>query len=255
MKFWLIAIWRFIPTKWVIVSAPFILLIFAFLGWFLFGGLFIEKVDPRVVAATERLQQNLPRAERGDPEAQFAIGVIYRDGLTGAANPRAAAKWLERAARQGHAPAQLAIGRLYAAGSGVAQNFARAAGWYRNAAVRSGYDVAQYALGALYFNGRGVENDFGAAVDWFKKAAMQGHAGAQSVLGAMYEKGWGIDRDLVSAYVWFSLAARQAAKAMAYRADIDPGKELEKLKTRISRLQLKKGSQRLRVLRRRIADR
>ena len=252
MRFWLIVIWRAIPDRWKIVAAPLVLLVLVFLGWFLFGGLFIEPVDPVQAAHRERLQALRPKAEAGAAGAQYQIGIIYRDGLAGSVNAAAAAKWLQRAAAQGHAAAQVAAGRLYAAGSGVRQNTGRAAQYYRTAAVRGANAEAQYALGVLYFDGRGVDNDFRAAADWFKKAGLQGHAGAQSVLGAMYQKGWGIDRDIGEAFVWFSRASRRREKAMRYRADIDPKKELQIIAARISRLQRNKASRRLNAIRRKL---
>ena len=94
----------------------------------------------------------------------------------------------------------------------------------------------------------GVDNDFRTAADWFRKAGLQGHGGAQSVLGAMYQKGWGIDIEVGEAFVWFSLANRQRKKAMGYRGDIDPEKELQKITARISRLQRQKAERRLRAM-------
>lgn len=248
MRFWLIVIWRAIPNRWKIVAAPLVLVVALFFGWFFFGSLFIDRVDPVQAAHAERLEELRPKAEAGGAGAQYQIGIIYRDGLAGTVNPEIAAKWLGRAAGQGHSNAQVAAGRLYAAGSGVRQNYGRAAQYYRTAAVRSANAEAQYALGVLYFDGRGVDNDFRIAADWFRKAGLQGHAGAQSVLGAMYQKGWGIDIDAAESFVWFSLASRQRKKAMSYRGDIDPEKELQKITDRISRLQRQKAERRLRAM-------
>lgn len=230
------------------MAAPLVLVVAIFFGWFLFSGLFIQPVNSVQAGHAERLQVLRPKAEAGSAGAQYKIGIIYRDGLAGTANPATAAKWLGRAAAQGHSDAQLAAGRLYAAGTGVRQNYGRAAQFYRTAAVRGANAEAQYALGVLYFDGRGVDNDFRIAADWFKKAGLQGHAGAQSVLAAMYQKGWGIDIDVGESFVWFSLSSRQRKKAMRYRADIDPEKELQKITGRISRLQRQKAERRLRAM-------
>ncbi|MBT4118865.1 MAG: sel1 repeat family protein [Rhodospirillaceae bacterium] len=248
MRFWLIVIWRAIPNRWKIVAAPLVLVIATFFGWFLFAGLLLEPVDLVQAVHAERLETLRPEAESGGAGAQYQVGIIYRDGLAGTTSPAIAAKWLGRAAAQGHSDAQVAAGRLYAAGSGVRQNYGRAAQYYRTAAVRGANAEAQYALGVLYFDGRGVDNDFRTAADWFRKAGLQGHGGAQSVLGAMYQKGWGIDIDVGEAFVWFSLANRQRKKAMGYRGDIDPEKELQKITARISRLQRQKAERRLRAM-------
>jgi TPR repeat protein len=67
------------------------------------------------------------------------------------------------------------------AGEGVARDGAAAAEWYRKAAVQ-GHADAQYALGVTYDT---VEGDHAAAARWYRKAAAQGHTGAQCQLGAM----------------------------------------------------------------------
>src|SRR5438309_9048594 len=50
--------------------------------------------------------------------------------------------------------------------------------WYRKAAEQ-GHADAQFALGACYANGRGVGKDEVEAGKWYRKAAEQGHAEAQ----------------------------------------------------------------------------
>ncbi|MHC4956274.1 MAG: tetratricopeptide repeat protein [Planctomycetota bacterium] len=52
-------------------------------------------------------------ADRNDPESQFQLGIIVRDGLGDKANPHAAIDWFERAAAQGHTPAYLPTGALF----------------------------------------------------------------------------------------------------------------------------------------------
>ncbi|NQV57159.1 MAG: sel1 repeat family protein [Rhodospirillales bacterium] len=217
--------------------------------WFLFGALFIEKTNPVHQDHTARLERLIPLAEKGDVDAEFEAGIIYRDGLAGQIDERKAFKLFSRAAGQGHIAAQYALGRLYAKGQGVRQDYARAAQWYLKSAGLGFNPDAEFSLGDLYFDGRGVENDYSKAISWYRKAAFQGHAGAQMVLALMYEKGWGLERDLTESYVWFALAAEQAAAAMRYRDDIDPRRELEKLKQRMSRLQLKNGNKRFRAIR------
>ena len=54
----------------------------------------------------------------------------------------------------------------------------------RKAAVQ-GDARAQYALGEMYYRGNGVEQDMSKALEWFEKAARQGHPEAQSLLGVM----------------------------------------------------------------------
>ncbi len=53
----------------------------------------------------------LPLAEAGDVEAQFKLGVIYDRGENVPQHFAEAVKWYRAAAEQGHAEAQLALGR------------------------------------------------------------------------------------------------------------------------------------------------
>lgn len=50
----------------------------------------------------------------GVPRAQYAAGMMYLEGKGTAKDTRQAAKWLARAAEQGHTMAQFELARLYA---------------------------------------------------------------------------------------------------------------------------------------------
>ena len=117
--------------------------------------------------------------------------------------------------------AQFNIGRMYARGEGVPQNYAEAVRWYRMAADqgnahsavqprrdvlprpgrtselcrggalvshgrRPGRAEAQSNLGVMYVLGQGVPQNYAEAVRWFRLAAAQGNANAQFNLGVMY---------------------------------------------------------------------
>ena len=253
MHFWLIAIWRTIPRRWVIIALPIVIPFVLFAGWWLFGGLFQKPPDPKLLAARAELRQILPAAQNGDRAAQYRVGIIYRDGLTGQVDGNEAARWFGEAMKRGDGEAQLALGELYARGLGVRQDYARAAELYRSAAGFGRNVQAQYLLGDLYAHGRGVALDYLTAVDMFRKAALGGHAGAQSFLGSMYENGFGVDRDPTEAFVWYSLAGERAAEAMSYRPDIDPRVALEKLKSGMTRLQVRDAERSLTDTRRKIS--
>ncbi len=73
-------------------------------------------------------------AGRGDPMAQFNMGLLHETGRGVAAEPSAAAAWYERAARQGVAAAQYNLAVLYQAGRGVPEDAGRALYWLEVAA-------------------------------------------------------------------------------------------------------------------------
>ena len=62
-------------------------------------------------------------------------------------------------------------------------------------AADQGNASAQFALGAMYFGRKGVPQDYTEAVKWLRKAAEQGNAGAQNNLGLMYSNGKGVPQD------------------------------------------------------------
>jgi len=146
-----------------------------------------------------------PLAERGDPRAQFNLGMMYFDGYGEANNYFAAAKWFWRASKQGHAKSQLKLGTMYYKGIGVTESKSKAAKLYRMSAA-GGNGKAQTLAGLVYGEGLGVDQDFKEAAKWYQLAAEKGYATAQYNLGVMYRYGNGVDMDIVKAYTWFLIA-------------------------------------------------
>lgn len=85
----------------------------------------LQRGDYRVAAALFR-----PLAEKGDPRAQYNLGLLYASGLGVTHDFQAALKWHRLAAGQGHAGAQNALAQMYAKGHGVPQDTVRAHMWY-----------------------------------------------------------------------------------------------------------------------------
>ena len=123
---------------------------------------------------------------------------------------------LRKAAEQGDADAQNALGDAYSNGRGVRRDDTQGFLWYRKAAEQ-GLAGAQNRLGWLYHGGHGVPQDNVKAVSWLRKAAEQGHASGQFLLGNAYHYGIGLPEDLwragthdyARAVVWYRLAAAQ----------------------------------------------
>lgn len=121
----------------------------------------------------------------------------------------ALAAWLPLA-EQGDADAQLRVGQMLRDRQGLRwRDFERAAAWFRRAASQ-GRAEAQYALGRLHYEGFLVPRDAAEMRLMLEAAARQGHAGAQLTLGVIHEYGFDhIDADLTEALKWYELAARQ----------------------------------------------
>lgn len=75
-----------------------------------------------------------PLSERGDPDAEFMLGVLYFYGRGVVRDDSLAAIWFYKAARKGNPSAQLAFGSLHIRGTGVQQDLVKAYLWLTLAA-------------------------------------------------------------------------------------------------------------------------
>lgn len=148
------------------------------------------------------------RADAGDAEAQYRLGVRYRDGDGVGVSYAESAQWFQRAAEQGHVPAQVDLGIFYRQGVGVAKDLDLAKVWF-HAAARAGHPEAQNFLGQVYVSENEDRPDYFQAARWFREAAEQGVLDAQFNLASLYMGGFGVPRDDAQAYFWFGIAARQ----------------------------------------------
>lgn len=157
---------------------------------------------------SEMLALVAPRAEQGDPLAQFLMGSFHSTGMGVPQDDERAALWWRKAAEQGFARAQNEIGVALTDGRGVAADPEQAVVWYRKAADQ-GLAVAQCNLGLMYWNGYGVRKDQKQAIALYRKAAEQGLGWAQFFLGNAYAAGRGVKKDQSKAIAWFRMAAEQ----------------------------------------------
>ncbi len=115
-----------------------------------------------------------------------------------------------QAAKQGYAPAQQNLGKLYRMGRGVAQSDIEAVKWFVKAAEQ-GNIHAQSDLGGMYYLGRGVAQSDKKAYEWTLKSAEQGDSYAQFNIGLIYEMGRGVERSVDKAIEWYQKAADQGS--------------------------------------------
>jgi len=179
-------------------------------------------------------------ADAGDPEAAYEVGRRYRTGIVVQKDEKSALLYLEKAANQNLAKAQLELGHLYAYDNGQDQE--AAVTWYRKAAengnrnamfflashlqggsgshtstveavtwirkaAEAGDSYCQYWLGSGHYWGNTVTQDFGQALHWLEKAAKNDYGEAQGFLAEIYRRGEGAARDSATAVHWFRQAA------------------------------------------------
>ena len=99
----------------------------------------------------------------------FAAAVAAQSGGGDRSAPSTEIEQLRLAAEQGDARAQNNLGRMYAAGVGVAHDYQEALKWFRLAAEQ-GVAVAQYNLGRMYANRRVMDADGYPVLDFYVQA-------------------------------------------------------------------------------------
>jgi TPR repeat protein len=125
--------------------------------------------------------------EQGHAEAQYRLASLYQAGL---AHP--------------DDPLGLAIAKTE--DSRAFEKDALAEYWFHKAAEQ-GYAKAQIALGGIYLNGsHAVLKDPHESIKWFRKAADQDDPSGQELMAYVSLRGLGTPQDEVAAYMWFSLA-------------------------------------------------
>ena len=171
-------------------------------------------------------------AHQGNAEAQYELGVCYRDGVEIAKNSAKAKEWFEkavaqnnhnaeyalaaenaRAAKDGgdeikkdviellkkavaanHVQAKTLLGKFLYRGKGVDEDYERAVKLWEEA-MQSGDLEANYCLGDYYYTGRGLFNsgkDQEKAMKMWEEAAKAGNVSAALRLGIIYAKGSGL---------------------------------------------------------------
>jgi len=192
----------------------------------------------------ELLQQMRLKADRGDVQTQFKLGVIFNTGQGVAQDYKEAIKWMRISADQGLAEAQHFLGLMYVNGDGVPRDNNEAIKWCLLSAEQGNPD-AQNLLGHLYGERIGPEalkesvkwymlatdqgsssapcslammyehglgaapQDYEEAAKWYRLAAERGDFIAQSSLSTLYADGKGVPQDIISAHMWSNVAALQ----------------------------------------------
>lgn len=121
---------------------------------------------------------------------------------------------VRRKAEEGDADEQFHLGLIFYKAKGVPQDYTEAAKWFHRAAEQ-GHIWAHGLLGGMYYMGRGVPQNYAKAVHHARLAVEWGDPTAQATLGAAYYFGHGVTRDRKEAYVLCSMAATYGTKEAA----------------------------------------
>jgi len=144
-------------------------------------------------------------AQQGLPFDAYSLGRMYANG-SGVRQDWVKATFLYRmAAEEGVVEAQHDLGVAYVEGTGVPKDPVAAVTWFQMAAG-SGHAPSHYRLGVAYASGSGVAQDIKMAGFFYYLAADQGHREAQFMLSLLYAKGEGVPQDFVTALKWLDLS-------------------------------------------------
>ncbi|MDS7945504.1 tetratricopeptide repeat protein [Acinetobacter sp. V110_1] len=231
-----------------------------FLSIFIFSTLTLmgcNSSNVKVKSSNSELSKYQKNAENGDPIAQYNMGVVYQQGLSGEkVNLDKAVYWFKKAAEQGEEEAQANLGviyytegtkytnipkavdifselskkdnrvalnflgRMYKDGVGVKQDNNKAFNLFNSAALLGDLS-AQFNLGNMYFNGDGIPLDYEKAAYWYNKAIIKGKDGdAAKILAGMYYEGRGVEKNINKSIELLQIAADQGDQEAAKNIEI-----------------------------------
>lgn len=171
-----------------------------------------ENAAPSDAEQRQAVEAINAAARRGNPEAQFRLGVMYGNADGVPLDHGQALDWFNKAAAQGHENALITLAWMYANGTGVDADEDQARELYLRAAKR-GSAKAQYVVATMYrFAQYGVEKNLAAAVEWYLEAANQGMPTAQFALGKLLMEGKHVEQDDAVALQWLTLAHVNGSK-------------------------------------------
>ena len=147
------------------------------------------------------------RAEAGDRQAQFLLGLILASQDPDEVPPDSV-YWWEQAAAQDYSPAQVRLGRYFASRSNQPEAARRSVEYFR-AAADKGDGEALAMVGRSYEDGLGQQQDYQQALHWYRLSAAQGHPFGQAFLADLYANGSGVPQDYSQALRLHRLAALQ----------------------------------------------
>jgi uncharacterized protein len=182
------------------------------------GGLYVTGTGVPVDYA-EAAKWLRKAADQGNAGAQNAVGWLYENGYGGVEkDPANAVQWYRKSADQSNATGEANLGRMIFRGLGAPKDRSVAIGLWEKASGQGEY-MADFLLGIVYESGDGAPRDYSKAATWYQRAADRGYAPAQNRLGVLYLNGLGVPHDLVEAHKWFNLSSAKGEATAAQNRD------------------------------------
>lgn len=148
-------------------------------------------------------------AKEGSASAQYAMGYACHVGKGTKTDLQQAAMWYEMAAQQGDASAMNNLASLYVQGEGVEKNREKASELYEKAASL-GSAAAMGNMAFRYWQGdQGIPQDYKKALEFAQKGMEKKNKRSQWVLAMLYKDGCGVEQDLLKAAALLEDLVRQ----------------------------------------------
>jgi hypothetical protein len=152
-------------------------------------------------------------ASQGNAFADYALGKLYSDGVLTVREMNKTFFHLHKAADAGNVYAQYRLGKWYL--TEEYKDISKAIFYLTKAAAQNS-DMAAYQLGKLYLSGEGIPKNVEQAVFYLELSVHAGNQYAQYFLGKAYLTGTDVERDKEKAYGYLRLAAEQGNVYAAY---------------------------------------
>lgn len=180
------------------------------------GGTLAQGAGQVAAAEENGIHELMRRADRGDRDAMFEIGLAYMRGSSVVRCPGDAAVFFVRAAEAGHAEAAFQLAALHHSGKGRLEPDSALRLWQTNA-TEGNPVAAESNIRLLFPNGLEIPHDPAESVRWLQRAGELGHAVAQYNIGSSYLRGAnGLTVDNAVGVSWLERAAEQNNVAAIY---------------------------------------
>jgi TPR repeat protein len=161
----------------------------------------------RVTADGGDFLQTLRRlAEGGNAHVMFRLGRLYAAGSGVARDEAEAVDWYRKGASAGNLNAMTALGVALIEGRGASKDPQEGVRLLRSAADKDNLE-AMYRLGVVLADGKVAAKDSAEAMRLFTKAAEAGHVPSMLDLAILYNTAEGPAADPVKAAFWYKRAA------------------------------------------------
>lgn len=142
-----------------------------------------------------------------DPETQYQIGILYKNGKVVPYDIQKALLYLNTAVDKNHPIAQFTIGLLYYEGKVVKKCFDQAKKFFELSANQNNAEALDY-LGNIYYKGENVEKNYEKAFQYFELSAKQDNPDALCKIGYFYENGYSCRKDFHKAKDFYEKSAK-----------------------------------------------